>query len=202
MRFQEVMRRDSGATRFLIEKVNNGLLFWEVDTVLLVFAEHFKDVRVGHKLVGDLDGKRSGVKLGIVKCHFPIQVSEVAAAEAFRDAQRVAMRMAHRIENGSIVEAGGLYHERVALPVPDRVSEEGREVKLLRKRAAIGEDLAMQVAEFIKDHGQPRRLHALDGFGEETSDGDAGDAHTNDCGVIPDFAPAHNLPAAVPSPPF
>ena len=31
MRFQEVMRRDSGATRFLIEKVNNGLLFWEVD---------------------------------------------------------------------------------------------------------------------------------------------------------------------------
>jgi hypothetical protein len=71
-----------------------GLLPLEVGAVPLVFAEHFKDVGIGQEIVGDLDGKGLDVHLWVVEGHFDIQVSEVAAAETFRDAQSVAMRVA------------------------------------------------------------------------------------------------------------
>src|SRR5436190_1742266 len=92
----------------------------EVNAVLLVFvAVHFEDVGVGQKVVRNLDGKRFGVRLGIVKSHFDIHVSEVAAAEAFGNVQSFAMRVAHHIESGFVVESSRLYYEGVALPMPD-----------------------------------------------------------------------------------
>jgi hypothetical protein len=70
-------------------------LFSEVGAVLFVFvAEEFEDVGVGQKLMGDLEGKRFGVHLGVVEGHLEIHVSEVAAAVAFHDAQGFAMGVA------------------------------------------------------------------------------------------------------------
>src|SRR5712691_2840999 len=139
---------------------------YHMDAILLVFAIHFKDVGVGHEIMRDLDGKRLRVHLRIVKSHFPIQVSEIAASETFREAQRVAMRMAQPIESGSVVEAGGLDHKRIALPAPNRVAQESRKIELLGKLAAVGEDLAMHVADFIQDHSLPRRLNDFHRLGE------------------------------------
>src|SRR5438309_5972464 len=68
-----------------------SLILSEVGAVLLVLAEHFKNVVVGHQFVRDLDGKGLGVHLGIVKGHFDVQVSEVAAVEPLGDAQGFAM---------------------------------------------------------------------------------------------------------------
>src|SRR5579864_5189020 len=109
-----------------------GLLLLHVDCVLLVFvAEHFEDVGVGFEIVADLDGKRLGVHLGVVEGRFHVQVSEVAAVETFRDAQRFAMRVAQGIERGLIVEARGFHHQYVALPTPCRVAQEGRKLEFL-----------------------------------------------------------------------
>src|SRR5579864_8058404 len=119
-----------------------------MDAVLLVLAEHFKNVVVGHKLVRDLDGKRLGVHLGIVKGHFDIQMSEVAAAEALGDAQGFAMAMAHHVENGSVVEACCFRDQRVTHPMSGGIAVESRKIKLLGKHAAVREALAMQVAGF------------------------------------------------------
>src|ERR1700757_5026733 len=92
---------------------SSGLPLSEMGPVLLVFAELLKNVPVGQQIVGHVDGKRLGVRLRIVEGHFPIQVSEVAAAEALGDAQRFAMQVARSIENRFIIEAGGLHHEDV-----------------------------------------------------------------------------------------
>jgi hypothetical protein len=61
-------------------------------------------------------------------------VSEVAAVEAFGDAQGFAMAVARYVENGFVVEAGGFHNQGVALPMSGGVAEEGRKIKLLGKR--------------------------------------------------------------------
>ena len=54
-----------------------------MDVVLLVFAEHLKDVGVRQQIVRDLDGERFGVHFWIIKGHLVVQVTEIAAAEAW-----------------------------------------------------------------------------------------------------------------------
>ncbi len=97
---------------------STSLLFIEVDAILFVFAEHLKDVGIGKKIVGDRDGKRFAVHLGVVEGHFNIQMSEVAASEAFRNAQGFALWVAAHIQGRSIVEARGFDDEDVALQWP------------------------------------------------------------------------------------
>src|ERR1700731_3747740 len=97
-------------------------------------------------MVRDLDCKRFGVHLWIIEGHLVVQVPEIAAAEALRDPQRLAVWVARVIEGCFVVEAGGLHDKGVALPPPNRIAQKRRQVKLLGKLAAIGEDLAMQVA--------------------------------------------------------
>src|SRR5204863_193466 len=99
---------------------------------------------------------------------------EVAAAEAFGDAQGFAVRMAHRVQRSPIVKACGFHDQDIALPVPNRVAMEGWIVEFLRELAAIGENLATRVVDFIQDNGEPRRLHDLDRLGEEILERDAG----------------------------
>ena len=67
-----------------------------MDAVLLVSSQKLSKMsESAKKFVRDLDRKGSGIHLGVIKGHFYIQVPEVAAAEALRDAQRVAMRVPH-----------------------------------------------------------------------------------------------------------
>src|SRR3984885_5144010 len=123
------------------------LLLSEVNTVLLVIAEVFKNVGVGHESVRDPYGKWFGVHLGIVKRHFDIHVSEVAAEETFRDLQPFAMRVPRCIQCGFVVEPSGLHHQRVALPMSGRIAQISREIDLLGKAAPVGVDLATQVLD-------------------------------------------------------
>src|SRR5438552_11916892 len=96
-----------------------ALLFCEVGPVLLVLiAEHFKDVGVRKKIVRNFDGKGLREHLRVVEGHLDIQVSEVAAMEALRDVQGFTMGRADRVEHGFIIEARGFNHKDVALPVP------------------------------------------------------------------------------------
>src|SRR6478672_4274144 len=103
----------------------------EVITILLVLAEHLEDVGVGHQIVRHLDGEGFGVHLWIVEGHLDVQVSEVAAAEAFRHAQGLAAGMASSVERVLVVEACGFHDEDVALPAPDRIAQERRQLERL-----------------------------------------------------------------------
>src|SRR5215467_11353282 len=69
------------------------LLLPHVRAVLFVLVEHLKDVGVGQKRMWYPDRERPGVKLRIVKGHFEIQVTEIAALEPLHDMQLVAVRM-------------------------------------------------------------------------------------------------------------
>src|SRR6478672_11526012 len=104
----------------------------------------------------DLDGEGLGERLRIVKGHFDIQVSKVAAVKALDNAQRFAMRVAHCVEQGFIVKAGGFDYQSVVVPMSCGVAQVGWQVKFLGKRTAVGEYLAMQVVDFVQDHGLPR----------------------------------------------
>src|SRR5438105_11099247 len=106
-------------------------------------------------------------------------MSEITAMEAFHDAQRFAMGMAHSIERSFIVEPRGLNHEGVAFPMPYRVTQVCGQRELLRKLATVGEDLAMQVVHFVKDKRQSRRLYDLDRLRQKTRQGEAGNVGAN-----------------------
>jgi len=101
--------------------------------------------------VGDLDAKRACVGLGVVEGHFDIQVSEVAAAEPFSDAQRFAVVVAHQVESRPAVEARCFHYKDAPLPAPDRIAQERREVEFLRQRPSVSVDLAMEIVDFVKD---------------------------------------------------
>src|SRR5579871_4054853 len=92
----------------ILAVIQYSLLFPKMDAVFFVFiAEAFEDVGVGQQIVGDFERKRLAVHLWIIKSHFHVQVSEVAAVEAFGDAEGLAMRVTHQVQTGLIVEAGG-----------------------------------------------------------------------------------------------
>src|SRR5579859_5446156 len=76
----------------------------EVRGVLFILAVVFEDIRIRQKLVRDLHTKGLGVHLRVFKANFVIQVSEVAAPEPLQDAECVAVRVAHAIEPGLIIE--------------------------------------------------------------------------------------------------
>src|ERR1041385_5258587 len=95
-----------------------------MNAVLLIFvAEHFEDIGVGQKVMRDFDGKRFRVHLRIIKGHFYVEVSEVAAMQTLGDVQSVTMRVAHHVKWRLIVEPGGFHYERIALPTANRVSQ-------------------------------------------------------------------------------
>ena len=64
----------------------------------------------------------------------------------------------------TLVEAGGLDHELVAVPLADRVAHpRGREVlRIRRQRAPVGEDHAAQQVHFVQDQRLLRRVDDLE----------------------------------------
>ena len=141
--------------------------------LLVLVAVHFEDVGVGHQIVRDFDRKGFRVHPGVVEGHFHVHVSEVAAVETLCDAQRFAMGVPHCIDQGLFVEACSFHYQDVAIPMPGRVAQIGRELKLFGQYAAVGEDLSMQIVDFIKENRLSWRLNNLNRFGEETGEGKA-----------------------------
>src|SRR3984893_582563 len=64
-----------------------------------------------------------GVGLRIVDREHVVDVARVPALEALNGVQLIAVRVADRVDPGFAVEGGGVDHQRVALPMADRVSE-------------------------------------------------------------------------------
>src|SRR5436190_23881046 len=65
------------------------------------------------------------------------------------------MRMACSVEPGPIVEARGLDHECVAIPVADRVSQP-RWVRIFRQLPSIHVDLPVTTGSILEEHGHDR----------------------------------------------
>ena len=81
--------------------------------------------------------------------------------------------MADRIEPGLVVEAGRFHQQRVAIPVPHRISQPGGLRYFVRKVGAVGLDLAMRAVGFVHNHGRPGRLNDLIRVGNQAVQGDA-----------------------------
>src|SRR5215467_2119028 len=156
-------------------RTKRSLLLPHVRAVLFVLVEHLEDVVVGQQRVWYPDRERLGVKLRIVKRHFHIQVTDVAALEPLHDTQLVAVRMPGQVESRLVVEAAGFDDERVTFPAPDRVAEECRQIVFPRQRASIAVDLTVHAANLVQHEGEPRRLYDLDRFGQKAGDGEADD---------------------------
>ncbi len=52
-------------------------------------------------------------------------MAEVAAQEALRHMESLAMRVPAGVDPGSVVEAGAFHHQRVTVPMSDRISQPG-----------------------------------------------------------------------------
>src|ERR1700692_3898693 len=83
--------------------------------ILLVLAEHLKNIGVGQQFKANLHRDRPGERLGIVKRHLDIQMPKIAAMEALGQTQGFTMEVATPIHNASIVKAGGFNHKNIAL---------------------------------------------------------------------------------------
>src|ERR1700719_2363413 len=100
------------------------LLLSEVGAVLFVFvAEQFENIGIRLQQLGERDGERPGVHLGIFNGDAHVQVAEIATAEALHDMQRVAVRVSRGIQPALVVEPDGIHHERIAFPFAYRVPE-------------------------------------------------------------------------------
>src|ERR1700731_3550596 len=131
-------------------------------SVLFVFAEMFDELRIRKQLEAyshRLPGLRISLRVIDREVHF--QVSEIRAAEAFSDLQRVRVRVTAIVQPGSLFESSRLDNKRVAFPLPDRVPEPGR-IGILWERAAIGENLPILIEFLVENHEFTRRLDNLE----------------------------------------
>src|SRR5947209_17977491 len=99
------------------------LLAHQVVEVLFVFvADRLQQLATAIQLRVNRNRPWSGIRLGIVERELNIHVPKVAAAEAFGHMQGFRMRVAAEIKPRFIVKARRFDHERVALPMTDRIS--------------------------------------------------------------------------------
>jgi len=70
-----------------------------------------------------------------------VQVAEIAAAEAFDGVQSLGVVAAAVVQPAFVVEAAGVHHEPVVIPVPDRIVQPSR-IRHRRMSVPVGEDLA------------------------------------------------------------
>ncbi len=121
-----------------------------MDIFFVFVAGVFNQLSAGLEVHYFGGGPGLGVGFGIVDGGLDLEVSEVAAVDAFGYVQGVCGGMAGLIEPSFAVETGGVDDERVAVPLAGGVAEPGG-VGVLSKLAAIHEDLAIQVEGFVKD---------------------------------------------------
>src|SRR5882762_6678962 len=130
-------------------------------SVLFVFAEMFNELGIRKQLEMHsrrLPGLRISLRVIDRDVHF--QRSEIRAAEAFSDVQRIRVGVTAIIQPGPLFETSRLNNKRVAFPLPDRVPEPGG-IGILWERAAIGENLPVLIEFLEENHEFARRLDDL-----------------------------------------
>src|SRR5262249_105870 len=80
------------------------------------------------------------------------------------------LRVAAVVEPALVIETGGLDHQRIAVPLADRIAHVNRLYRLL-KRAAIQEDLTPMIVGFEQDRDQSGSLNDLAGRGQSIEGG-------------------------------
>ena len=125
-------------------------------------ADRLQEIAIHKQLRVNCNRPWFGIGLGIVECELNLQVADVYAAEALGHAQSVGVGVAGKIQPGFIVVSRCFHHQRVAFPVSDRVTHEGR-VRILRQNTAIGKDLPVNRRVLIQNHHHARRLDQLPG---------------------------------------
>src|SRR5262245_12140508 len=97
---------------------------WLMCGVLFVFdADVLKDIGIGKKLRDEIDCEGLREYLGISKRHRHVEMSVIAAPEAFFDLHLFAMTMAARVQPTQIVETLCVDNKGISIPSTDRVSQ-------------------------------------------------------------------------------
>src|SRR5580704_12911881 len=116
-----------------------------------VFSDLVAGIEIGHAL--DDPGFRIGSR--IVNRELDFQMSQIGAAKAFDHVQHLRVPMARAVEPRLIVEPHAIDHQRIPLPMPNRVSHPSR-IRILRMAASIQVDGAMAGNIVLKEHYQTR----------------------------------------------
>src|SRR5580692_5303810 len=88
---------------------------------VVLFADALDEIRVRYQAPGQLDGPRLAVRLRIVNGDVDIHVADLRPGKALRDAQGFGPRQPSHVEPGPTVLSGGLDHQRVLVPMADRI---------------------------------------------------------------------------------
>src|SRR5579871_892678 len=128
-----------------------------LQVLVVLRAEIFKEFSVRHEAHFVRSGPGFRVSLRIGDGGLKSDMPEVASREALGDMQRVAVRMAARVNPGFIVEAGGFYNQRVAFPMPDGVAHPGW-IGIGRNGAAVRKDLAKIANGLVEKNDLAREL--------------------------------------------
>src|SRR5215831_6795439 len=149
--FRENLRRDLHAAN----QMRSGTL---------IVTDVFQQDRVRRQCFVGAQSEGFGEGFGIIDGHFIFHVSEIPAPEAFGDSQGFGLRVPAHIEPSEIVEARGIDHKRVSLPMAGGITQpRGIEfADVLWKLAPIREDRSMRtVRRFMQHHDYSRCLDDL-----------------------------------------
>src|SRR6516225_7168799 len=122
--------------------------------IFFVLADRFHEFVVWKQFKRERDLPGLRVRLRIIDGDFVRHMAKVKAMKAFGRMIALGMRMAAIIYICQVIETDRIDHERIALPLADRISHpRGRRV--LRESAAIRENLAevALVLEMNQRHG-------------------------------------------------
>ena len=83
----------------------------------------FDQVRIGHQMLFQRDGKRMRVGGRIIDCEPHLHMAKIDAVKSFGEMQRLAMRMAASIQPAAVIKSSRVDCEGVAFPFARRISK-------------------------------------------------------------------------------
>src|ERR1700733_12277025 len=127
-------------------------------------ADELDQLRIEQDALLHLDGPRLGVSLRIFHGDVHFEMPETNASEPLRHFSRVGQWAALDIQPYVVAEAGGLYHQRIAIPMANRVTIPPRIRIVVWQRTTVHEDLPHPALGFVQDHNQSREHDNLPGL--------------------------------------
>ena len=127
---------------------------------LVLFANELDQLRIGNQFRVQFGFPRFGIGLRVVDGELDIHVPHVAPMNSLGQMHGVGRRDTASGQPLLPVETAGLDHQRVALPVADRISHP-RRIGIRWKFAAVGKDLAEGVLIFVQNQDQSGSLDNL-----------------------------------------
>src|SRR5689334_5349610 len=114
----------------------------QMSTVTLILAHVLEYFRVSDVGLYHAQSERLRKSLGIVKCHFQLQMSEIRAPIPFRESEGFGLGVAAYVEPALVIEADRIDDQSIPFPMPDRISQPGW-FGIFGQLSAIHEDCPM-----------------------------------------------------------